>query len=80
MNDLELIFSMLGEAATTEITKTQDAQGFDRKPHRRPERRAHCRHASRKSGERNKKDGCIQRKLSGCAGEKKTSGEKVKNT
>jgi len=29
MNDLELIFSMLGEAATTEITKTKDAQGFD---------------------------------------------------
>ena len=29
MNDLELIFSMLGEAATAEITKTQDAQGFD---------------------------------------------------
>jgi len=29
MNDLELIFSMLGEAATTEITKTQDAQGFN---------------------------------------------------
>jgi len=29
MNDLELIFSMLGEAATTEITRTQDAQGFD---------------------------------------------------
>jgi hypothetical protein len=28
MNDLELIFSMLGEAATTEITKTQDARGF----------------------------------------------------
>ena len=28
MTDLELIFSMLGEAATTEITKTQDAQGF----------------------------------------------------
>ena len=28
MGDLELIFSMLGEAATTEITKTQDAQGF----------------------------------------------------
>ena len=30
MTDLELIFSMLGEAATTEITKTQDAQGFDK--------------------------------------------------
>ena len=29
MTDLELIFSMLGEAATTEITRTQDAQGFD---------------------------------------------------
>lgn len=29
MGDLELIFSMLGEAATTEITKAHDAQGFD---------------------------------------------------
>ncbi|MCD6150706.1 MAG: Bro-N domain-containing protein [Deltaproteobacteria bacterium] len=29
MGDLELIFSMLGEVATTEITRTQDAQGFD---------------------------------------------------
>ncbi len=29
MVHLELIFSMLGEAATTEITKTKDAQGFD---------------------------------------------------
>lgn len=28
MNDLELIFSMLGEAATTEITRSKDAQGF----------------------------------------------------
>ena len=28
MNDLELIFSMLGEAATTEITRDKDAQGF----------------------------------------------------
>jgi len=28
MNDLELIFSMLGEAATTEITRIKDAQGF----------------------------------------------------
>jgi len=27
-NDLELIFSMLGEAATTEITRTKDARGF----------------------------------------------------
>ena len=29
MNDLELIFSMLGEAATTEITRNRDAQRFD---------------------------------------------------
>lgn len=28
MNDLEQIFSMLGEAATTEITRNRDAQGF----------------------------------------------------
>ena len=28
MDDLELIFSMLGEAATTEIAKNKDAQGF----------------------------------------------------
>ena len=28
MSDLELIFSMLGEASTTEITKNRDAQGF----------------------------------------------------
>lgn len=28
MTDLELIFTMLGEAATTEITRTDDAQGF----------------------------------------------------
>jgi methylphosphotriester-DNA--protein-cysteine methyltransferase len=28
-NDLELIFSMLGEAATTEITRNRDSQGFE---------------------------------------------------
>ena len=28
MNDLELIFSMLGEAATTEISRKRDTQGF----------------------------------------------------
>lgn len=28
MNDLELIFTMLGEASTTEIARTEDAQGF----------------------------------------------------
>ncbi len=29
MTDLELIFSMLGEASTTEITRHKDAQGFE---------------------------------------------------
>ncbi|MBF0106875.1 MAG: Bro-N domain-containing protein [Deltaproteobacteria bacterium] len=29
MEDLELLFSMLGEAATTKITRNRDAQGFD---------------------------------------------------
>lgn len=29
MTDLELIFSMLGEASTTEIVRNQDIQGFD---------------------------------------------------
>jgi len=29
MTDLELIFTMLGEASTTEIAKTKDTQGFD---------------------------------------------------
>lgn len=29
MNDLELIFSMLGEASTTDIAKTDNAQGFE---------------------------------------------------
>lgn len=29
MDDLELIFSMLGEASTTEIAKNKDTQGFD---------------------------------------------------
>lgn len=28
MTDLELIFSMLGEASTTEIATQRDAQGF----------------------------------------------------
>jgi hypothetical protein len=32
-NDLELIFNMLGEAATTEITRTKNAQGFIESKH-----------------------------------------------
>jgi DNA-damage-inducible protein D len=40
MSDLELIFSMLGEAATTEITRVDNAQGFQE-----------SRHAARKGGE-----------------------------
>jgi len=30
MTDLELIFSMLGERATTEITQTSNSQGFSK--------------------------------------------------
>ena len=33
LTDLELIFSMLGEAATTEITRTRDTQGFPQNKH-----------------------------------------------
>jgi prophage antirepressor-like protein len=33
MTDLELIFSMLGEAATTEIARNKDAQGFSQNQH-----------------------------------------------
>lgn len=29
MTDLELIFTMLGEASTTEIAKNKEAQGFE---------------------------------------------------
>ena len=29
MDDLEIIFTMLGEASTTRIAKTKDVQGFD---------------------------------------------------
>ena len=44
MNDLELIFSMLGEAATTEITRRHDSQGFD-------ENRSSARKGGRISGD-----------------------------
>ncbi len=40
MTDLELIFSMLGEAATTEITRVDDTKGFHE-----------SKHAARKGGE-----------------------------
>ena len=30
MNDLELIFTMLGERVSTEITRKEDAQGYPR--------------------------------------------------
>lgn len=36
MTDLELIFSMLGEAATTEITRVDDAKGFQESKHAAP--------------------------------------------
>ena len=48
MTDLELIFSMLGEAATTEIARKQDAQGF-------PENRIAARKGGRIAGEAREK-------------------------
>jgi hypothetical protein len=36
MTNLELIFSMLGEAATTEITRTRDARGLPAEQTGRP--------------------------------------------
>ncbi|NTV13854.1 MAG: Bro-N domain-containing protein [Desulfobulbaceae bacterium] len=48
MTDLELIFSMLGEAATTEIARKQDAQGF-------PENQVAARKGGRIAGDARKK-------------------------
>ena len=48
MTDLELIFSMLGEAATTEIARKQDAQGF-------PENRVAVHKGGRIAGEAREK-------------------------
>jgi hypothetical protein len=48
MTDLELIFSMLGEAATTEIARKQDAQGF-------PENRLAAHKGGRIAGEAREK-------------------------
>ncbi|MFH1916056.1 MAG: Bro-N domain-containing protein [Nanoarchaeota archaeon] len=39
MNDLELIFTMLGERVSTEITRTEDTQGYDK-----------CEQAARRGG------------------------------
>ncbi len=56
MTDLELIFSMLGDAATTEIANAQDAQGF-----------VENRTAARKGG---RIAGCAREKLEQETGEK----------
>jgi len=48
MTDLELIFSMLGEAATTEIARKQDARGF-------PENRTAARKGGRIAGDAREK-------------------------
>ncbi len=48
MTDLELIFSMLGEAATTEIARKQDVQGF-------PENRVAARKGGKIAGDAREK-------------------------
>lgn len=66
MNDLELIFSMLGESVTTEITKTEDKQGF-------PE----CKDASTRGG---KVAGSARELTEGELGRPVTSDENFLNT
>lgn len=61
MTDLELIFSMLGEAATTEIARKQDVQGF-------PENRVAAHKGGRIAGE-------AREKLEVETGEKVSTGE-----
>lgn len=61
MNDLELIFTMLGEAATTEITQKKDARGFNQN-----------RNAARKGG---KIAGDARKKLELESGKPVVSGE-----
>lgn len=50
MTDLELIFTMLGEAATTEISRKKDARGFGQKQGRGAAGRHHSRRRQAKAG------------------------------
>ena len=59
MTDLELIFSMLGEAATTEITRVDDARRFQTKQARRTQGWRGCGQGERRSGEKDPQEGCL---------------------
>jgi len=58
MTDLELIFSMLGEAATTEITRVDDAQDF-MKANVLPARVGRLRGSERRPGAQDQEKGCF---------------------
>ncbi len=78
MTDLELIFSMLGEAATTEIARKQEAQGFGENKIAARKGGQNCRRGAEKAGERNGREGGNAGKLSDRAGKPKAfDGEKV---
>ena len=57
MTDLELIFSMLGEAATTEIAKNRDAQGFPQNKRLR-NRAGSCRESAGRCGAKKREKSC----------------------
>jgi hypothetical protein len=54
MNDLELLFSQLGEAATTEIARTDNAQGMNEKNERRKPGRSSGRERPQAARNRNR--------------------------
>ena len=67
MTDLELIFTMLGEAGTTEIAKRKDAQGLQAEPQCRQGRRYGRRQRPQGTGNQNRRAGGQPAKLSGFA-------------
>ena len=69
MTDLELIFSMLGEAATTEIARNRDAQGFPQNQKSRARRRQSVRQRPARTGKEKRSQSRDERKLSGAGAE-----------
>ena len=65
MTDLELIFSMLGEAATTEIARNRDTQGFPQNQQSRARRRRRGRQRPARTGKEKRTQSRHQRELSG---------------
>jgi hypothetical protein len=60
-NDLELIFSMLGEASTTAIVRTQHTQRICTKQTNSPTRRQNCSRRTKGTRTENRKENSIER-------------------